>query len=117
MKTQQLYCGACDREVRVMITETPPPDGQAPLHDEEVVCLEIGAQCTGNMCPIGATAPNAMVSRILRNGLPLDGLRTVQSLCPSCGLETEMVLYGEGRASCTACGTAARWTLEHAEPL
>jgi hypothetical protein len=117
MKSHQLFCSACDREVRVMITDALPMEGQATLHDEEVVCLEIGEQCTGSLCPIGAAAPNAMVGRIMRNGLPLDGMRTVRSLCPSCGLENEMVLYGEGRAACTACGSPARWTLEHAEPM
>lgn len=117
MKSHQLFCSACDREVRVMITDAAPIEGQATLHDEEVVCLEIGEQCTDSLCPIGAAAPNAMVGRIIRNGLPLDGMRTVRSLCPSCGLENEMVLYGEGRAACTACGSPARWTLEHAEPM
>ena len=116
MNSHQMFCSACNREVRVMMTDAPPEDGQAPLHDEEMICLEIGEQCSG-LCPIGAAAPDAMVGRIMRNGLPLDGMRTVRSLCPSCGLENEMVLYGEGRASCTACGTSARWTLEHAEPM
>ena len=117
MKSQKIFCSACDREVRVLITDALPMDGPATLHDEEVVCLEIGEQCTGSLCPIGATAPNAMVSRLIRNGLPLDGMRTVRSLCPSCGLENEMALYGEGRAACTVCGSPARWTLEHAEPI
>ncbi len=117
MKSHQLFCSACDREVRVMITDAPPMEAQATLHDEEVVCLEIGEQCTGRLCPIGAAAPNAMVSRIMRNGLTLDGMHTVRSLCPSCGLENEMVLYGAGRAACTACGSPARWTVGHAEAM
>jgi hypothetical protein len=115
MKSHELFCSACDRKVRVMITDAPSVEGQATVHDEEVVCLEIGEQCTASLCPIGAAAPNAMVGRIMRNGLPIDGMRTVRSLCPSCGLENEMVLYGRGRAACTACGSPARWTLEHAE--
>lgn len=116
MRFHEIYCGACDRQVRVMISDAPPPDGQAPLHDEELVCLEIGEMCTGS-CPLGAAEPNAMVGRIVRSGLPLDGLRTLQSVCPSCGLESEMVLYGQGRAACTACGSPARWSVDHAESL
>jgi hypothetical protein len=100
-----------------MITDAPSLEAQPTLRDEEMVCLDIGEQCTGALCPIGATAPNAMVGRIMRNGLPLDGVRMVRSLCPSCGLENDMVLYGQGRAACTTCGSPARWTLEHAEPL
>jgi hypothetical protein len=117
MKSHRLFCNACDREVRVMITDAPLLDGQATLHDEEVVCLEIGEKCTGNLCPLGAVEPNAMVARIVRNGLPLDGLRTLLAECPTCSRMTEMVLYGGGRAACTECGSPARWTVDHAEPL
>jgi hypothetical protein len=117
MQSQRIYCGACDTEVRVMITDTPSEEGQAPLHDSEVVCLEIGDRCNGNLCPLGATAPTEMVTRLLRNGLPTDGLRTVQAHCPSCDLDNDIVLYGEGRAVCSACGAAARWVAEHVEPM
>jgi len=116
MKNHLLFCSACDREVRVLITGTPLYEDQAPLRDEEVVCLEIGGQCTGNLCPLGAAAPNAMVGRLIRNGVPLDSLTTVRAECPACGEETEMVLYGNGRAACTICGTAARWAFDHVEP-
>jgi hypothetical protein len=27
-----------------------------------------------------------------------------------------MVLYGEGRAACSICGTAARWAFDHVVP-
>jgi hypothetical protein len=116
VKNLQLYCGACDREVRVLITPTLNDDGQAVLHDSEVVCLDIGSNCTGNMCPLGAAEPNAMVSRIIRNGIPLDTLSTVKARCPACDNDVEMVLYGEGRAACSVCGTAARWVVDHVEP-
>jgi len=117
MEEHTVYCGGCDHEVRVLITTPPSEDGQATLHDSEVVCLEIGDRCSGASCPLGATAPEDMVRRLLRNGLPLDGLRTVTSLCPSCGLESEMVLYGRGRVICTACGSAAQWRFQRAEPM
>jgi hypothetical protein len=117
MKSTRTFCSACDRPVRVMISEGPAHGAHATIHDEEVVCLEIGSQCTGQMCPIGAAAPDAMVARIVRHGLPTDGLRTVTALCPACGDETEMVLYGDGKAACTICGSPARWSVDHAEPV
>lgn len=117
MISRQVFCSACDREVRVLIAEPTLTDGQAPLPDAEAVCLEIGKQCTGAMCPIGAAAPDAMVGRIIRNGLPLSGLRTVHATCPSCDLESDLVLYGDGRAVCATCGGHARWRLDHAEPM
>ena len=82
MKSHQLFCSACDREVRVLITPALNEQGQAVLHDSEVVCLDIGSRCTGNMCPLGAAEPNAMVARIVRNGIPLDTLSTVAGALP-----------------------------------
>ena len=108
MISRQVFCSACDREVRVLMAEPTLTDGQATLPDAEVVCLEIGEKCTGNFCPIGAAAPDAMVGRMLRNGLPLAGLRTVRKVCPSCGLEADLVLYRGNRAVCSTCGGHAR---------
>lgn len=115
MRGTLVYCSACDRQVRVMISEAPAHDGQATLHDEEVICLEIGDRCTGGMCPIGAAAPGSMVARLVRLGLPTDGLRTVTATCPTCDVEAEMVLYGGGRAACSVCGATARWLADHVE--
>jgi hypothetical protein len=117
MKSAQLFCSACDRDVHVMITEAPTHEGQAMLHDEEVVCLELADRCTGTLCPLGAIAPNEMVGRLVRNGLPTGALHMVRAHCPTCDAEAEMVLYGAGKAGCTVCGTSARWTADHAEPI
>jgi hypothetical protein len=57
-----------------------------------------------------------MVRRVMRNGVPLEVLNTVTARCPSCGEETEVVLYGEGRAMCSQCQTPARWVVDHVEP-
>jgi ribosomal protein S27AE len=116
MKNHLVYCSACDREVRVLITGTPLYEDQAPLHDEELICLDIGSRCTGSLCPLGAAAPTAMVGRLIRNGVSLDSLTTVTAECPACGSEAEMVLFGNGRAACSICGTAARWAFDHVEP-
>ena len=116
MKAHELFCSACDRPVRVMIAEAPEGDHQATLHDDELVCLEIGAHCSGNLCPLGATEPSAMVARIVRSGMPLHNLRTVSSDCPACGNTADFVLYGKGQASCVVCGTNARWMVDHVEP-
>ena len=117
MKSHQLFCSACDRQVKVLISEAPIGEHQATVHDDELICLEIGDHCSGNMCPLGAAEPQAMVSRLIHSGESTDGLRTVKATCPSCGLECEFVLYGKGKASCTVCGTAAKWVAEHIEPL
>jgi hypothetical protein len=116
MKSQNLFCSACDRPVRVLITDEPTSEGQAEVTDAEMICLEIGAQCTGHLCPLGAAEPGAMVRRIVRNGIPLDTLQTVKADCPFCFSQTEMILYGDGKAGCSACGADGRWVVDHIEP-
>jgi hypothetical protein len=116
MRSHRLFCSACEREVNLVITDAPAHDGQATLLDSDVVCLEVGERCTGALCPLGAVGPDAMVGRIVRNGLPTDGLRTVRATCPACDRETDLVLYGDGRAACTECGSPSRWRVDHAEP-
>ena len=116
MKNHQMYCSACDRQVRVLITGAPVYDGQAPLRGEELVCLEIGDRCTGNLCPVGAAEPGEMVRRIVRNGIPLETLNTVTAFCTTCDLEQQIVLFGNGRAMCSVCQTPARWVVDHLEP-
>ena len=37
---------------------------------------------SGNLCPLGAAEPNAMVSRIIHEGISTDGLRKVKATCP-----------------------------------
>lgn len=113
MKNHVMYCSACDRDVRVLITERPIYPDQAPLRDEELVCLEIGDKCTGRLCPLGAVAPQAMAGRLIRNGAPLDSVRTLRSECPACQNEADMVLYGNGRAACSVCGTVGYWMADH----
>lgn len=115
METTTLKCKVCDKPVRVVVTEGVHHDSQAEAHDEEVACLDVGASCAG-ACPLGAVEPDAMVARIVRNGLPMDGLTTVKATCPSCGALADMALYGRGRAACTVCGMSARWVMDHAEP-
>jgi len=117
MESHKVFCSACDKEVSILIADGPPGDHQASVHDDELICLEIGEKCTGALCPLGATAPDAMVLRFVQEGLSTDALRTAKAACPSCGFEADFVLYGEGRAACTVCGSAARWVARHAEPI
>lgn len=115
MENHVMFCSACDRQVRVLLTPHPVYDGHAPIHEEELVCLEIGNKCTGNMCPLGAAGPSEMVRRIIRNGVPLETLNTVTTRCPHCEERREVILYGNGRATCTGCQGESRWVVDHAE--
>lgn len=105
MKVQKMFCSGCDRDVHVVATDQVL-DAQANVPEPELVCLEIGEWCTGQMCPLGAAEPSAMVTRLIRNGLPLEHLRTTRGYCQACGLENDLALYGRNMAACLVCGTS-----------
>ena len=118
MKTQTAFCSACDRDVRILITDQPSQDGHANLHDSEIVCLEIGENCTGNLCPVGATSPAVMTARLIRNGLNTIMQPMVTARCPGCGRVTPQVLIQQAHAICSECGaTSPRSELEPATDL
>jgi hypothetical protein len=108
MIIRTVYCSACDKEVQVVMTDDVDHSPQANVADPELVCLEIGENCTGNLCPLGAAEPNAMIGRLVRSGLPLDNLRQVRGWCDDCGRETDLALYGTDLAACTVCGRSRK---------
>ncbi len=108
MKTHIAYCSACDRDVRIVVTDEPSHDGQATIRDAEVICLEIGEHCTGSFCPVSAEPPAAMAVRLVRNGLQQVMHPILRVQCGGCGRETSYVVVGE-MGTCEECGTAARY--------
>ena len=104
MKSQLAYCSACDKDVRIVVTDEPSQDGHANLHDSEIVCLEIGGACTGHLCPIGAAPPTVMAARLVRNGLQTVVQPVIKAECPDCGRVTGHVIVEPSRATCLECG-------------
>jgi hypothetical protein len=49
-----MYCSAVDRDVRVAYVPGLAPDPHIPLPDLDFICMEIGARCTGRLCPLDA---------------------------------------------------------------
>ena len=41
MREITMYCSARDQDVRVVLTDEPVHDAQAPVLDAELICLEI----------------------------------------------------------------------------
>jgi hypothetical protein len=94
MKSQIAFCSACDRDVRIVITQQPSQDGHANLHDSEAVCLEIGETCTGALCPVGAAPPSVMQP-------------VVDAECRICEMVTPHLLVGPTQATCATCGVTS----------
>jgi hypothetical protein len=109
MKSESAYCSACDKDVRIVITDEPSHDGHANLHDAEVVCLEIGESCTGSLCPIGAAPPAVMAARLVRNDMKTIVQPVVWATCAACERVTPHFAVGKHDATCAECGvTVAR---------
>ena len=116
MKTINAYCSACDHDVRIVITDEPTQDAPSPIHDCEVVCLEIGEHCSGALCPLGAVPPVIMAARLVRNGLQTTMQPIVTAPCPGCHTSTDFVIISREFGICSQCGsTVARDKIETSE--
>ena len=60
--TKTIYCSACDRDVRIQLTNPGTLEG--------ATCADIGASCTGTLCPICAVAPDVIRNRNEMNSSP-----------------------------------------------
>jgi hypothetical protein len=109
MRITAQFCSTVQHDVGVIITDEASDLRQANVVPEEIVCLEVGTGCTGARCPIGGEEPQAMLHRLVRHGLPTDQLTRVKGHCEGCGLDSELALVGENRASCLVCGTMQPW--------
>ena len=110
MREITMYCSARDQDVRVVVTDEPVHDAQASLIDSELICLEIGDHCTGNLCPVCAVSPDAVDARLAKSGLRPDIRRKVAGYCHGCDRDTELVVSSGGYVTCTECRTTRRWT-------
>ena len=45
------YCSGCDRKVRVIVNPRVVEEGREP-GPQDLICLEHGDQCTGDLCPL-----------------------------------------------------------------
>lgn len=51
MEIRTAYCSACDRNVRVVM-KPRAADAEGPPDASDLICLEYGESCTGDMCPL-----------------------------------------------------------------
>lgn len=107
MKSINAYCSACDNEVRLVLTDEPIQDDPSPIHDREIVCLEIGEHCSGALCPLGAVPPVVMAARLVRNGLQTSVQPIVKAMCPACDNTTDFVIVSKDYCICSECGTTS----------
>ncbi|HYD52343.1 MAG TPA: hypothetical protein VEA99_06940 [Gemmatimonadaceae bacterium] len=109
MRELTMYCSARDQDVRVVLTDELANDGQAPVVDGEVLCLEIGDKCTGSMCPICAMSPEAVDARLVHHGLKPEVHRKIHGHCINCEVDSELIMSSGGYVTCSVCGAMTRW--------
>lgn len=110
-ETRKTYCTHCQKEVVVAITPAPPRSGHANLPDhEEVVCLDFGDKCDGDVCPLSHYRPVVMGVRLAKSGLrPEEEWQTVRAQCEGCGQVSDLEVVDKDTAYCTLCGTTNTW--------
>jgi hypothetical protein len=108
-ETQKTYCTHCQKEVLVAISPAAPRGGQANLQDhDEVVCLDFGDKCDGEICPLSRFRPVVMGVRLARSGLR-EEWTTVRAQCEGCGQVTDLKVLDREHAFCVLCGTTNNW--------
>ena len=110
-KTQTTYCTHCQKEVLVAISAAPPRGGQATLPDhDEVVCLDFGDKCDGEICPLSKYRPVVMGVRLAKSGLrDQEEWKTVRAQCEGCSQVSDMEVLDLEHAYCTLCDTTNTW--------
>jgi hypothetical protein len=108
MKTINAYCSACDQDVRLVLTDEPVQDGPSPIHDCEIVCLEIGEHCSGALCPLGAVPQVVMAARLVRNGLQTEMQPILKACCPACDNSADLIVVSRDYCICSLCGSTSR---------
>ena len=109
IETQKTYCTHCQKEVLVAISPAAPRSGQANLPDhDEVVCLDFGDKCDGDVCPLSRFRPVVMGVRLARSGLR-EEWTTVRAQCEGCGQVSDLEVLDQEHAFCELCGTTNTW--------
>jgi len=108
-ETRKTYCSHCKKEVHVTVRRTAPRGGHANLPDhDEVVCLDFGDKCDGEVCPLSHYRPVVMGVRLAKSGLR-EEWTTVRAQCEGCGQVSDMKVIDGEHAYCELCGTTNTW--------
>ena len=109
VETRKVHCDHRGKEVAVAITPASSRDGHAMLQDhEEVVCLDFGEKCDGEICPLSRFRPVVMGVRLARSDLR-EEWTTVRAQCEGCGQVSDLKVLDKEHAFCVLCRTTNTW--------
>jgi len=113
MDTHTTYCSHCQKDVSFIVTSSSRPGGQANLPEGgQLVCLDFGRSCDGNICPLSGLPPVVMGVRLVMSGKEgTEKMESVHGVCESCGFPTELAVINERQGVCQVCGSTNRLVL------
>lgn len=113
MDTKKTYCSHCQKLVEVGLSPAPAHRRVTDLPPEqELVCLDFGTGCSGNLCPLSGLPSLVMGVRMQRApDAPDPEKHRVLTACHECGVEMEMPVLDESHARCPSCGVTNKLIL------
>lgn len=111
---RQTYCAHCQKQVHFVLTKASY-GGHANLPDDrQLVCLDFGEACTGDVCPLSGLPALVMGVRLARSEEPkVEPWQTVHALCDGCETVTDMEVLDGGHAFCPVCKTTNTLVMIH----
>ena len=108
------YCSHCRKQVQLVLTQASY-GGHANLPDDsQLVCLDFGEACTGDVCPLSGLPVLVMGVRLARSGEPKkEPWKTVHALCDGCEATTDLEVLDDRHAFCPICKTTSTLVLIH----
>ncbi len=107
MELQTTHCAQCDKTVHVALTAVVRYATHANVPDGgQLVCLDVGEDCAGMMCPLSGSSTLLMAVRLAQSGVvPDEDWPHVQLVCDRCGREVGREVLDGGHAFCPLCKT------------
>lgn len=110
-EVRRTYCTHCRKEVEVTVSPGTPRNGHANLQEtDEMVCLDFGDECDGEVCPLSQYRPVVMGVRLARSGLR-EEWTTIRAQCEGCGMVSDLKVLDRDHAFCVLCGTTNTWMI------
>jgi len=107
------YCSHCQKDVQFVVTPSPGHHAHANLPDgSQVVCLDFGTACDGNLCPLSGLPAIVMGIRLARSEEErVEPWSVVHAVCEECSFPTEFKVLNAETGLCTVCGSVNRLAL------
>lgn len=108
------YCPQCQKQVHFVLTRASY-GGHANLPDDsQLVCVDFGEGCAGEVCPISGLPAIVMGVRLARSEeQKAEPWPTAHAVCEGCGNAVELEVLDDRHGFCPVCKTTNTLILMH----